>query len=135
MTFASILNGAHFPCCCQFFNMTAARLIIALLLSFGACVPVSDYRKRQDAAFDYVIVGGGTAGLTLAARLSEDSSTSVAVIEAGTYYSISDPLLASTPAGDTVRLQQLASAFQTAPQVAAIRPILSLLSVIVSFLN
>lgn len=87
--------------------MAATRLVIALLLSCGACVPVSDYRKRQDAAFDYVIAGGGTAGLTLAARLSEDPSTSVAVIEAGTYYSITDPLLASTPAGDTVGLQQL----------------------------
>lgn len=84
--------------------MTTAHLIVALLLSFGTCVTVSDHRKRQDAAFDYVIVGGGTAGLTLAARLSEDPSTSVAVIEAGTYYSISDPLLASTPAGDTVGL-------------------------------
>lgn len=34
-------------------------------------------------AFDYVIVGGGAAGLALAARLTEDSSKTVAVIEAG----------------------------------------------------
>ncbi|THZ18026.1 putative choline dehydrogenase [Aureobasidium pullulans] len=38
------------------------------------------------AIYDYVVVGGGTAGLAIAARLSEDGSRSVAVIEAGTYY-------------------------------------------------
>jgi choline dehydrogenase-like flavoprotein len=34
-------------------------------------------------AFDYVVVGAGTAGCVLAARLSEDPHTRVAVIEAG----------------------------------------------------
>ncbi|WP_212524908.1 GMC family oxidoreductase N-terminal domain-containing protein [Actibacterium sp. MT2.3-13A] len=33
--------------------------------------------------FDYVIVGGGSAGCALAARLSEDSAASVCLIEAG----------------------------------------------------
>ena len=33
--------------------------------------------------FDYVVIGGGTAGLTVAARLSEDPTKSVLVLEAG----------------------------------------------------
>ncbi|USP75497.1 Cyclase atC [Curvularia clavata] len=37
-----------------------------------------------DASYDYVVIGGGTAGLAIAARLS--ASASVAVLEAGGFY-------------------------------------------------
>lgn len=38
------------------------------------------------ASYDYIIVGGGTAGLTVTARFAENSDVSVAVIEAGGFY-------------------------------------------------
>lgn len=36
-----------------------------------------------ECEFDYLIIGGGTAGLVVAARLSEDPSIKVGVLEAG----------------------------------------------------
>ncbi|KAK6355148.1 hypothetical protein TWF696_004268 [Orbilia brochopaga] len=53
-----------------------ARVLTALLLPEVCVAP-------QPATFDYIIAGGGTAGLTIAARLSEDPAVTVAVIEAG----------------------------------------------------
>lgn len=41
-----------------------------------------------NATYDYVIVGGGTAGLTVAARLAKDPSLSIAVVEAGGFYEL-----------------------------------------------
>ena len=41
--------------------------------------------------WDYVIVGGGSAGSALAARLTEDASTRVLVLEAGRPDHLWDP--------------------------------------------
>ncbi|CAH0046295.1 unnamed protein product [Clonostachys solani] len=46
-------------------------------------------------SYDYIIVGGGTSGLTVAARLTEDPALSVLVIEAGDNHR-DDPLI-NTP--------------------------------------
>ncbi|KAM0715494.1 hypothetical protein Q7P37_008992 [Cladosporium fusiforme] len=52
-----------------------------------------------DQTFDYVVIGGGTAGAAMGARLAEGGS-SVAIIEAGGYYEIEKPVFGTTPAGD-----------------------------------
>lgn len=47
-------------------------------------------------SFDYVVVGGGTGGLTVARRLAKDFS--VAVIEAGDFFAFSNGNLSEVPA-------------------------------------
>lgn len=49
-----------------------------------------------DATYDYVIVGGGTAGLSLATRLAEGNA-SVAVVEAGGFYETDNGNLSVVP--------------------------------------
>ncbi|KAL6716047.1 hypothetical protein ACLMJK_007009 [Lecanora helva] len=52
----------------------------------------------SSSKFDYVIIGGGTAGLTVAERLSEDPNVAVAVIEAGGFYELDDGNVSTIPA-------------------------------------
>lgn len=39
--------------------------------------------RNVDKEYDYIIVGGGTAGLTVADRLTEDGKSTVLVVEYG----------------------------------------------------
>lgn len=77
-----------------------ATLTAALALSpaHGAVVD----RGIFDKTYDYIIVGGGTAGLALAARLSENPNLDVAVIEPGIKYQVSNIAFSSTPGADVL---------------------------------
>jgi choline dehydrogenase-like flavoprotein len=67
--------------------------------------------------FDYVVVGGGSAGCVLAARLSEDPSLRVCLVEAGPP---DDSVLVTMPAGVAFMLPTRIRnwAFETVPQEA-----------------
>ena len=67
--------------------------------------------------FDYVIVGGGSAGCVLAARLSEDPNTSVCLIEAG---GENAGLLHTVPVGVLAHIPRATNSnwgYKTVPQV------------------
>lgn len=95
----------------MFARILAAPLLCAALVQsapltarnelFARKLLGSSFGVPQDATFDYVVVGAGNAGLTVAARLAEDPSVSVAVIEAGSFYEIENGNLSQIPAYDT----------------------------------
>ncbi|KAI1087244.1 GMC oxidoreductase [Rostrohypoxylon terebratum] len=64
---------------------SSSLLLATSLLHQGNSVLATVIKRDFSQSFDYVIVGGGTAGLVLANRLTEDSGVTVAVVEAGTF--------------------------------------------------
>ncbi|KAI8630065.1 GMC oxidoreductase [Xylariaceae sp. FL1651] len=73
---------------------TLAAAIRPLGSSFG--IP------GRNVTFDYIVVGGGNAGLTMATRLAEQQSGSVAVVEAGTFYELGNGNLSQVPGSDNI---------------------------------
>src|SRR4051794_38834072 len=78
--------------------VTMAGWMLSLTWSVCVLTPVLgvllESYKDVKGAYDYVIVGGGTAGLTVADRLSESGKHSVLVVEYG-YLGKSQPQAAA----------------------------------------
>jgi choline dehydrogenase len=90
------------------------RVALTLLALYSSA---QGYNKGEvrNQEFDYVVVGGGTAGIPVGTRLAE-AGYRVAIIEAGGFYEDSEPILAATPAFDFQPNDANDWAFETEPQ-------------------
>lgn len=75
----------------------SANLLTFVDGSIGNVLGTAFGEPGTNATFDYVICGGGTAGLTMATRLASDPAISVAVIEAGGFYEIDNGNRSTVP--------------------------------------
>lgn len=78
-------------------QLTLCWMLQSFALVHGFVFGITD----RNATFDYVVVGGGTAGLAIATRLAERAK-SVAVIEAGGFYEIDNGNDSIVPSLDIV---------------------------------
>jgi choline dehydrogenase-like flavoprotein len=74
------------------------------------------------AGYDYIIVGGGTAGLVVANRLSEDPDVTVVVIEAGADQT-ADPRVTTPAMFQSMQGSELDWGYATLPQVWVLQSI------------
>lgn len=72
---------------------------------------------KVPSSVDYIIVGGGTAGLVIANRLSEDPDVEVLVLEAGQNL-LHDPRVQIPAAWRSLLKTEADWNFRTTPQVS-----------------
>ncbi|KAL8713724.1 MAG: hypothetical protein Q9220_002250 [cf. Caloplaca sp. 1 TL-2023] len=114
-------------CTCVVLVAGEAQLLTYVDGGIGNILGTFFGNSGTNATYDYVIVGGGNAGLTLATRLASDPSISVAVVEAGGFYETDNGNRSTVPGyatfytgSDPKNYQPLVDwGFSTVPQAAA----------------
>lgn len=103
---------------------TTVTMVLGASILFPVAFFLSSATALDPQTYDYVVVGGGTSGVTIASRLAQ-SAQSVALIEAGDYYEKSFPY-AGIPGADGVPIGSDPATnvsvdwgFVTAPQAGA----------------
>lgn len=80
------------------FKLSVLSGLLGVVNAFGAAPgslarsTILQRANQTNAEYDYVIVGGGTAGLTVADRLTENGKYSVLVIEYGVFRTCLDSI-------------------------------------------
>lgn len=99
-------------------KMPNMRSMFATALLAPAALAASEGVLSHSTRYDYIIVGGGTSGLVVANRLSEDYNVSVAVIEAGDI-ELNNPNVTSTAAYTKAFGTAIDWRYESAPQIYA----------------
>lgn len=81
MTMSNAILMDRLRLCAMYFP--ALALLAATHIANALAAPSSITTRDLLPSYDYIIVGGGAAGLTVADRLTEDAATTVLVLEAG----------------------------------------------------
>lgn len=97
---------------------TLVSLCVFLSLTVAHLIRSDGLTSYNNTHFDYIVLGGGTAGLVVANRLSEDSSITVAVIEAGTY-EIHNPNVTNASGLGLAKDTRVDWQYKTTPQIYA----------------
>ncbi|KAL1582501.1 hypothetical protein WHR41_08793 [Cladosporium halotolerans] len=85
-------------------------------MSTSALCSLSDFLEHE---YDYIVVGGGTAGLCVAARLTENPDVKVAVVEAGKDLTLDPQVYTPSLYPTLIGREKYDWCFETIPQESA----------------
>ncbi|KDN67756.1 putative GMC oxidoreductase [Colletotrichum sublineola] len=97
-------------------GITFAALLTASCATNAYVIPREIKPSQLLQSYDYIVVGGGTAGLTVADRLAEDPETTVLVLEAADWGNMADNLLVRTSGRNGSFTDLLWPGLQSVPQ-------------------